>query len=334
MRILVDAFGGDHAPKQVVQGAVAARAAYGHTIVLCGEEETLRALLRDEHLSDEGIEFLNATDVIAMEDEPRSILKEHKDCSMAVGLRALADGMGDAFVSAGSTGALLMGATFLVKRIKGVSRPALGAVMPSDGAPYMLTDMGANADCRPEMLVQFARMSQIYMTQLLKGGEPATVGLLNIGTEDTKGGTLQQEAFALLQASGLPFVGNIEARDVPAGKADVIVTDGFSGNILLKTMEGTVEMMMRHIKGAFYANVLTKLAGAIIRPKMTPLRQKLDTSAYGGAVLLGVRKPVIKAHGNSNARAIQNAIRVAGECAQARVTERMEQAFAAEVTEE
>ncbi len=315
MNVILDAFGGDYAPLEAVKGAVAAHAAYGYTVTLCGREAELRELCRRGGLSEEGLLFADAPDVISMEDEPRSILKAHKDCSMAVGLRMLAEGQGDAFVSAGSTGALLMGATFLVKRIAGISRPALGAVLPSDTHPFMLTDMGANADCRPEMLLQFAQMAQLYMTYVVKNGEPATVGLLNIGAEDTKGGELQHAAFALLRESGLPFVGNVEARDVPAGAADVIVADGFSGNVLLKAMEGTVQMLMKNIKQTFLATLGTKLAGLVIKPHLRPLKQKMDTSAYGGAVLLGVRKPVIKAHGNSDARAIQNAIRVAAECA-------------------
>ena len=319
MNILLDAFGGDNAPLEVVKGAVAAHAAYGHTVTLCGREEELRALIAREGLSDEGLEFIDAPDVISMEDEPRSILKAHKDCSMAVGLRALSEGRGDAFVSAGSTGALLMGATFIVKRIKGISRPALGTVMPSDGAPFLLTDMGANADCRPDMLLQFAQMGQVYMTHIVKGGEPATVALLNVGTEDTKGGELQHGAFALLKESGLPFIGNVEARDVPAGVADVVVTDGFSGNVLLKTMEGTVDMLLKNLRPVFTANLLTKLAYLVIKPGFGGLKKKLSASEYGGAALLGVQKPVIKAHGNSKAYAIQNAIRVAAECAAADV---------------
>lgn len=334
MNILLDAFGGDHAPLEIVKGAVAARAAYGHTITLCGNEEELRALIAREGLSDDGLCFIDAPDVITMEDEPRSILKAHKDCSMAVGLRALAEGKGDAFVSAGSTGALLMGATFLVKRIKGVSRPALGAVMPSNsGAPFMLTDMGANADCRPEMLLQFAQMSYIYMTHIVKGGVPATVGLLNVGTEDTKGGELQKGSFALLKESGLPFVGNVEARDVPAGAADVIVADGFSGNVLLKTMEGTVDMLMKNIKRVFTSTTATKLAALLVKSHLGGLKKKLDTAEYGGAVLLGVKKPVIKAHGNSKAYAVQNAVRVAAECAAARIPDRIAEISAGKAEE-
>lgn len=319
MNILVDAHGGDNAPLEVLKGAVLAHEAYGHTITLVGREQELRALLAQEGLCTDGLRFIDAQDVIAMEDEPRSILKAHKDCSMAVGLRALSNGEGDAFVSAGSTGALLMGGTFIVKRIKGISRPALGTVMPSDTTPFMLTDMGANVECRPEMLLQFAQMGQVYMTHIVKGGEPATVGLLNVGTEDTKGGELQQGAFALLKESGLPFVGNVEARDVPAGVADVVVADGFAGNVLLKTMEGTVDMLLKNLRPVFTRNLLSKLAYLCIKSGFGVLKKKLNTDEYGGAVLLGLQKPVIKAHGNSKALTIQNAIRVAAECAAADV---------------
>lgn len=242
---------------------------------------------------------------------------------MAVGLRLLAEGGGDAFVSAGSTGALLMGATFLVKRIKGVSRPALAAIIPSDKGPFMLLDSGANLDCRPEMLFQFARMGSLYMSLVIKKGDPATVGLLNVGTEEHKGSDLQHETYALLKSSDMSFVGNVEARDVPAGAADVIVADGFSGNVLLKTLEGTVGMLLGYVKQIFYTNLLTKIAALFIKPHLNGLKSKLSTEEHGGAPLLGVAKPVIKAHGNAKARAIKNAIRVAAEFAEAGVIEKI-----------
>ena len=319
MRVIVDAYGGDYAPLETIKGAVAARAAYGVEIVLTGKEEEIRRVASEQHLSLDGIEIVHATDVISMNDIPKTILREHKDCTMAVGLRLLAEGKGDAFVSAGSTGALLMGATFMVKRIKGISRPALAAVIPSDKGPFMLLDSGANLDCRPEMLFQFARMGSLYMTNVIKKGEPATVGLLNVGTEEHKGSDLQHETYALLKESDMAFVGNVEARDVPAGVADVIVADGFSGNVLLKTLEGTVGMLLGYIKQIFYTNLLTKVAALCIKPHLNGLKKKLSTEEQGGAPLLGIAKPVIKAHGNSKARAIQNAIRVAAEFAQADV---------------
>ncbi|MBR2337920.1 MAG: phosphate acyltransferase PlsX [Clostridia bacterium] len=319
MKIIVDAYGGDHAPLEILKGAADARAQYGHDILLTGKETELRAAAAENGISLDGMEIVDAPDVISMNDIPKSILREHKDCSMAVGLRLLAEGAGDAFVSAGSTGALIMGATFLVKRIKGISRPALAAIVPSAKAPFMLVDSGANVDCRPEMLMQFARMGSIYMTEVMQKGRTATVGLLNVGTEEHKGGDLQHETYALLKNSDLNFIGNVEARDVPAGIADVVVTDGFGGNVLLKGMEGTVDMLMGFLKGILYATPFTKLAALTMKSRFGGLKKKLSTAEHGGAPLLGVSRPVIKAHGNSKAFAIQNAIRIAADFAAADV---------------
>ncbi len=330
MKVIVDAYGGDHAPLETVKGAVAARAAYGVEIVLVGNEEEIRRIAAEQQLSLDGVEIVHTTDVISMNDIPKTILREHKECSMAVGLRLLAEGGGDAFVSAGSTGALLMGATFLVKRIKGISRAALAAIIPSDKGPFMLLDSGANLDCRPEMLYQFAKMGSLYMGLVMKKGEPATVGLLNVGTEEHKGSDLQHETYALLKDSDMAFVGNVEARDVPAGAADVIVADGFSGNVLLKTLEGTVGMLLGYIKQIFYTNLFTKLAALAIKPHLNGLKKKLSTEEHGGAPLLGVAKPVIKAHGNAKAKAIQNAVRVAAEFAEAGVIEKITEAVKGE----
>ncbi len=325
MRVIVDAYGGDNAPLEIVKGAVQARDAYGVEIVLTGNEEEIRRIAAEENLSLDGVEIVHTTDVIGMNDIPKTILREHKECSMAVGLRLLAEGGGDAFVSAGSTGALLMGGTFIVKRIKGISRAALAAIMPAGSRekPYMLLDSGANADCRPEMLLQFAQMGSLYMTELFNNGEPATVGLLNVGTEEHKGGELQHETYALLKGSGLNFVGNVEARDVPGGVADVVVADGFSGNVLLKSIEGSVNMVLGFIKQLFHTNLITKLSGLMVKPYLNGLKKKMSTAEYGGAPLLGVAKPIIKAHGNSKALAIQNAVRVAAEFAQAGVIEKI-----------
>lgn len=323
MRIIVDAFGGDKAPLEIVKGAALAVAEYGHHIILVGDEQKIRKICAEQEISLSGMEIVHASDIIRMEDEPRSILKEHKECSMAQGMRLLADGVGDAFVSAGSTGALIMGATFLVKRIKGVSRAALAPIMPGNEKPFMVIDSGANVDCRPEMLLQFAHMGSIYMTHVLGNGKEATVGLANVGTEDTKGGDLQLASFELLKNSGLNFVGNVEARDIPFNAADVIVADGFTGNVILKLMEGVADVFMRNIKGIFLTNLRTKIAALLVKPYLKGFKKKMDTSEYGGAPLLGVAKPVIKAHGNSNAFAIKNAIRVAAEFAQAGVIDKI-----------
>lgn len=329
MRVIVDAFGGDNAPNAPIAGAVEAAQKGLAEVILVGDEEKIRATAAQMAVSLDGINIVHAPDVMEMEDEPRRILKDKKTSSMAVGLQLLAAGEGDAFVSAGSTGALIMGATFIVKRIKGISRPALAPLMPSDKGPFMLLDSGANADCRPEMLVQFGVMGSLYMENVLCKGEKPTVGLLNIGTEDTKGGELQQETFKLLKATDLNFIGNVEAREVPNGAAQVIVADGFSGNVLLKTMEGTASMLLGYVKTLFHTNFLTKIAGLIVKPHIAGLKKKMDTSEYGGAPLLGVNKPVIKAHGNANAKAIYNAVRVAAEFARTGVVERFGEAVAA-----
>ena len=315
MKIIVDAFGGDNAPLEILKGAAMAVSAYGCEVILTGDEQTIRQIAEENKISLAGMEIVHASDVMTMEDHPKSILREHKDCSMAVALRLLSEGKGDAVVSAGSTGALLMGGTFIVKRIKGVSRPALAPIMPSDDKPFMLIDCGANADCRPEMLVQFAHMGSIYMSHMFPREGGPRVGLLNVGTEDTKGGELQLATFPLLKESGLNFIGNVEARDVPAGVADVVVADGFSGNVLLKTMEGTVDMLLKNLKGAFLSSLVSKIGAVLVKPSLKGLKKKLSTSEYGGAVLLGVNAPVIKAHGNSKTEGFCSAIRVASEFA-------------------
>ena len=334
MRIIVDAFGGDNAPVEILKGAAKAIVAYDCDIVLTGDEEKIRQAAQENGISLDRMEIVHAADVMTMEDHPKSILREHKECSMAVALRLLAEGKGDAVVSAGSTGALLMGGTFIVKRIKGVSRPALAPIMPSDDQPFMLIDSGANADCRPEMLLQFAHMGSIYMSHMFPREGGPRVGLLNVGTEDTKGGELQLATFPLLKDSGLNFIGNVEARDVPAGVADVVVADGFSGNVLLKTMEGTVDMLLKNLKESFTSTLLTKIGAALVLPGLRKLKKKLSTSEYGGAVLLGVNKPVIKAHGNSKADGFCSAIRIAAEFAASGAIAQIEAAVAKKETSE
>lgn len=315
MRIIVDAFGGDNAPLEILKGAAMAVASYDCDILLVGDEQIIRQVADENGISLDRMEIEHTVDVMPMDAHPKSLLRQYKDSSMAVALRLLSEGRGDAAVSAGSTGALLMGGTFIVKRVKGVSRPALAPVMPSDADPFMLIDCGANADCRPEMLVQFAHMGSIYMSHMYPREGGPRVGLLNVGTEDTKGGELQLATFPLLKESDLNFIGNVEARDVPAGVADVVVADGFAGNVLLKTMEGTVDMLLKNMKQSFMSSLRTKIGAALVLPGLRGLKKKLSTSEYGGAVLLGINKPVIKAHGNSKADGFCSAIRVASEFA-------------------
>ena len=307
MKIIVDAFGGDNAPLEILKGCELAVKEKDIEIVLSGNETEIKNCARDNGINLDKMAILNAESVITMKDHPDVVIKTKKDSSMAVGLKAVAQGDGDAFVSAGSTGALVVGATFIVKRIKGAKRAALAPILPTDdGNGVMLIDSGANVECRPEMLLQFGIMGYYYMKSM--GVENPRVALLNVGTEDTKGGDLQLQAFKLLSESEVNFVGNVEARDVLNGVCDVLVCDGFSGNVLLKTCEGTVGVLMGNLKQIFTKNLLTKLCYLILKPGLKLFKAKLDYNEHGGAPLMGVTKPVIKAHGSSKATAFKNAI--------------------------
>lgn len=310
MKIVVDAFGGDNAPLEIIKGAALAQAEYGVDIVLTGDEEVINHCIRDNGIKFKQLEVVHTTDVISMHDEPTTLLKAHKESSMAVAFNLLAEGKADAFVSAGSTGAIVVGGTLIVKRIKGVKRPALGSMIPSPDSSYFLMDMGANAECRPEMLCQFGIMASAYL-EGVEGRKNPSIALLNIGAEDTKGGELQQEAYKLLSEAPINFVGNIESRDMPKGKCDGVVTDGFTGNIALKLIEGTASTLFKMIKGVLYKSLLNKICALILKKDLYAIKGKMDASEVGGAPLLGVSKPVIKAHGSSDAKAIKNAIRQA-----------------------
>ena len=309
MRIVIDAYGGDNAPFEIIKGAALGARLTGADITLTGNEDKIKKIIAEHRITfNENLKICNCTDVISMEDEPTSILKEHRNCSMAVALDELANGNADALVSAGSTGALAVGGTLLIKRIKGVKRPAIGGFVPKfNGGYYMLLDMGANAECRPEMLLQFAQMASAYMTCAFNISSPA-VAMLNIGTEDTKGDALRKETYTLLKNSELNFTGNIEARDMLTTECDIVVTDGFTGNIALKLIEGTASALFKKIKGVLYSNIFNKLAALTLKKDLYTLKKNVDSSEVGGALLLGIKKPVIKAHGNSDAKAISNAI--------------------------
>lgn len=316
MRIIVDAMGGDHAPLAPVQGALAAAKEYGVEITLVGRGEVILNALKDSGVNDlpAGVEIAHADQVVEMCDNPATAFKEKKDSSLTVGLNLVKEGRGDAFVSAGSTGALLSGATLLTKRIKGIRRAAMAPVIPTGGGPAILIDCGATADCTPEYLLQFAFMGSYYAEQALGCPEPR-VGLLNIGVEPSKGMDLQRETYALLmkakEEGRINFVGNIEAREAVSGGVDVIVADGYSGNIFLKTMEGTGLFMAREMKKMFKRNLVTKLAALLVKDGLTQFKKLLSSDEVGGTALLGISKPVIKAHGSSDAYAIKNAIRQA-----------------------
>lgn len=312
MRVAIDAFGGDNAPLEIIRGAAAAASEFGAEILLAGNREIIEKCISENGIVfPNGYDIADASDVISMHDDPTSILKTHKDCSMAVAFRALSENRADAFVSAGSTGAIVVGGTLIVKRIKGVRRPALGSMIPSlGGKPYLLMDMGANAECRPEMLCQFGIMASVY-AECVAGVENPKVGLLNIGTEDTKGDTLRREAYALLKSAPINFIGNIESREMPKGCCDAVITDGFTGNIALKLMEGTLLTTFKMLKGVFMSKTLNKVAALLLKKDFYSMKSQLNSSAIGGAPLLGVKKPVIKAHGSSDAVAIKNAVKQA-----------------------
>ena len=312
MRIIIDAMGGDNAPEEIVKGAVRAKRELGVDVTLVGIEQRVRECLAAEGCDD--IDVVNATEIVTMEDDPSTAIRRKKDSSMAVALNLLRDGAGDAVVSAGSTGALLTGATLTVKRIRGIRRAALAPVLPAGEHGVMLIDCGANVECTAEYLLQFAFMGSFYARKLM-GCETPRVGLLNVGTEDTKGGTLQHQAFALLKKAGdegrINFVGNVEGTDVFAGKAEVVVTDGFTGNVLLKTTEGVIKFMMGALKGVFYKSTVNKLAAAVLKGDLKEMKKSMDVNEVGGTALIGISKPVVKAHGSSNAASIFAAVRQA-----------------------
>ena len=312
MRIIIDAMGGDNAPAEIVKGAVRAKRELGVDITLVGKKEEVEACLKNEGCSD--IDVKDAREVVTMEDDPSTVTRRKKDSSMAVALKMLKDGEGDAVVSAGSTGALLTGATLTVKRISGIRRAAMAPVLPAGEHGVMLIDCGANVECTAEYLLQFAFMGSFYAKKLM-GCESPKVGLLNIGTEDTKGGELQHQAFALLKAAAdegrINFIGNIEGTDVFTGKVDVVVTDGFTGNVLLKTTEGVIKFMMKSLKGVFYKNTVNKLAALVLKKDLGVMKKSMDVNEVGGTALVGISKPVIKAHGSSNAASIFAAVRQA-----------------------
>ena len=321
MKIIVDAMGGDNAPLEIVKGALQGRARWGVDIVLTGDAaQILRALEEcGEKTVPQGVEIANATQTVEMCDDPATVFRHKKDTSMGVGLTMLRDGKADALVSAGSTGALLTGATLITKRVRGIRRAAMAPVIPTTTGRAVLIDCGANAECTPEYLVQFAYLGNFYAKRVLGIGTPR-VGLLNIGAEDSKGTDLQKQTLVRLReadaAGHLHFIGNIEAKEGIKGGCDVIVTDGFSGNILLKTMEGVGSFAGSALKGMFKKNLLTKLAALAVMPGLRDFKAQLDPNKVGGTAFIGISKPVIKAHGASNAEAIENAVGQAKQFAQ------------------
>ena len=320
MKIIVDAMGGDNAPQAPVMGAIQANKEYGVGITLVGRGEDILKVLEENGIRElpAGVEIAHASEVVEICDNPATAFREKKDSSLTVGLNLLKAGEGDAFVSAGSTGALLGAATLLIKRIRGIRRAALAPVVPTGNGGAVLIDAGANVKCPPEYLIQFAYMGSYYAEHVLGRPQPK-VGLLNIGVEPSKGTELQTTVYPLLKQAGeegrICFVGTIEAREAVEGAVDVIVADGYSGNIFLKTMEGTGLFLAKEIKGIFVKNLMTKLAAALVSDGLKKFKKLMSSSEVGGTALLGISKPVIKAHGSSAAYAIKNAIRQANQFA-------------------
>ena len=334
MKIILDAMGGDNAPQAPVLGAVQAAKDFGAEIRLVGRTDEIMAVLQENGIQElpKGIEISHAEDVVDMHDDPAAVIRKRKDSSMVVGLKQLSEGEGDALVSAGSTGALLSGATLIVKRVKGIRRAAMGPVMPNKaGGKTVILDCGANAECTPEFLLQFGVVGSLYAKKYL-GVENPKIGLLNIGTEDSKGTDLQKQAYALLtdaaQQGILNFVGNVEARDVPLGAVDVVVCDGFAGNVLLKSIEGTAMFMGSMMKHKiFKRSFFSKIGYLFCKPGVDEVMKMLDYREIGGTQFLGIKKPVIKAHGSSDARAFRNAVKQAMDAAGSDISVELEQAL-------
>ncbi len=335
MKIILDVMGGDFAPEAPVMGAIDAAKAYGAQILLVGRGEEILEVLKKNGIENlpAGMEIAHADDVVDMHDDPATVLHKRKNSSMVVGLKMLAEGRGDAFVSAGSTGALLTGATLIAKRVKGIRRAAMAPSMPTKaGTKVIICDCGANAECTAEFLLQFGLVASAYSKYTL-GVENPRVGLLNIGTEDSKGTQLQRDAHALLTQAAekglINFVGNVEARSVPLGEVDVVVCDGFNGNVLIKSIEGTAMFMGSLLKKLFKKNLASKLGYLLCKSGVSDMMKLMDSREIGGTQFLGIKKPVIKCHGNSDRLAFRNGIKQAMVAAESNFTQQLERDLAA-----
>ena len=308
MKIILDVMGGDNAPDANIMGAVNSINKVKAEVVLVGKEEIIRSKIKEfygkemEEISDR-LKIVNATETIEMEEQPTVAIRHKKDSSMVVGFNMLKEGKGDVFISAGNSGALLTGATLLVGRIKGIDRPALAGILPAYKSQLLLIDAGSNTNCKPINLLQFAQMSSIYLRNTY-GIEKPAIGLLNIGTEETKGNELVRESYNLLKEKSkeldINFVGNVEGRDAFSGKIDAIVTDGFTGNVFLKTTEGLGKFVKKTLTESLTKNLLTKILAVPALPAIKRFSKTMDYKSYGGALFLGVKKPVVKAHGSSD----------------------------------
>lgn len=335
MNILLDAMGGDNAPYANIKGAIKAITQIKADVTLIGKEEIIRAKVKEftgkeiEEIS-ERLKIKNATETIEMEDQPTVAIKHKKDSSMVVGFKMLKNGEGDVFISAGNSGALLAGATLLVGRIKGIDRPALAGILPAYKSQLLLIDSGSNTNCKPINLLQFAQMSTIYLRNTF-GIEHPAIGLLNIGTEETKGNELVKESYKLLKEKseelGVNFIGNVEGRDAFSGKVDAIVTDGFTGNVFLKTTEGLGKFVKRTLTESLTQNLISKICTVPCLPAINRFKKTMDYKSYGGALFLGVKKPVVKAHGSSDETLFEFTIKQAEKFVENKAVDRMIEEF-------
>lgn len=335
MKILLDAMGGDNAPDANIKGAINAINKVKAEVILIGKEEVIRSKIKEfygkelEEITDR-IKIKNATETIEMEDTPTLAIKHKKDSSMVVGFKMLKEGEGDVFISAGNSGALLTGATLLVGRIKGIDRPALAGILPAYKSQLLLIDSGANTNCKPINLLQFAQMSTIYLRNTY-GIEKPAIGLLNIGTEETKGNELVKESYKLLteksEELGINFVGNVEGRDAFSGKIDAIVSDGFTGNVFLKAVEGLGKFVKKSLTESLTKNIFSKIAAVPALPGIKRFTKTMDYKSYGGALFLGVKKPVVKAHGSSDALLFEYTIVQAEKFVENKAVEKMIEEF-------
>ncbi len=312
MKLAIDAMGGDFAPKSTVEGAIAALKEFDIDIVLFGKEDEIKKYIPEEYLNNKHLKIVDAQEVISVDESPVNAIKQKKNSSMVMGLKSVKDGECDGFLSAGSTGAFLAGSLLKVGRIKGIDRPALAPILPTLGKyGCMIIDGGGNTDCKPKNLAQFATLGSIYMEKVAKSTSPR-VALLNIGSEESKGNDLVKESFGLLkETKNINFIGNVEAREVMEDSCEVIVTDGFAGNVLLKSVEGTAQMIMNTLKKELMSTLKGKIGGLLIKGSMRGFKKKFDYTEVGGAPFLGIDGIMIKAHGSSNGNAIKNAIRQA-----------------------
>ncbi|MGC2872812.1 phosphate acyltransferase PlsX [Ihubacter sp. mB4P-1] len=308
MKILIDGMGGDHAPKEIVAGAVAATREIDDTIIIIGKEDEIARCLKEQRYAGDQIEIVHAADVITNHEAPVKAVRTKKDSSIVKGLNMVKNGEADVFLSAGSTGALLAGGLFILGRIQGIDRPTLATVYPVIGKqPSILVDTGANAECKPQNLLEFATMGSIYMEKVIGRSEP-TIGLVNNGTEEGKGTTLTKAAYELLAKSRLNFIGSVEARELPDGACDVIVTDGFTGNAIIKLTEGMGLMVLREMKRRFMSTTKSKMGAVLLKDQLMGIKKEFNYAEYGGAPLLGVKGAMLKMHGSSDALAVKQTI--------------------------